>query len=82
LDLPGKAFYRTNKFNISIFEAVFVAQCRDAFGKHQLVEEKLKPEKLEELKSDSEFIEAIQSRTTSKENVNIRLQRAENILCR
>lgn len=81
-DLPVKAFYRTNKFNISIFEAVFVAQCRDAFGKHQLVEEKLKPEKLEELKSDSEFINAIQSRTTSKENVNIRLQRAENILCR
>ncbi|MGV0026376.1 DUF262 domain-containing protein [Phormidesmis priestleyi] len=81
--LPEKAFYRrtTNKFNISIFEAVFVAQCRNSFEDRKLVERKLDPEKLEELKSDSEFVEAIQSQTTSKENVNRRLRRAESILC-
>jgi alpha-N-acetylglucosamine transferase len=82
-DLPEKAFYRktTNKFNISIFEAVFVAQCASSFEVRKLVEGKVDPEKLEELKSDSEFVEAIQSQTTSKENVNKRLKKATNILC-
>ncbi|BAZ26928.1 hypothetical protein NIES4073_78420 [Kalymmatonema gypsitolerans NIES-4073] len=81
-ELPEKAFYRqtTNKFNISIFEAVFVAQCGQSFENRQLVEEKLDPEKLEELKSDAEFVKAIQSQTTSKENVNKRLQKAAIIL--
>jgi uncharacterized protein with ParB-like and HNH nuclease domain len=82
-DLPDKAFYRktANKFNISIFEAVFVAQCKKAFGVRQLVEGKLAAERLEALKTDSEFVEAIQSQTTSKENVKKRLERAEIILC-
>lgn len=82
-DLPEKAFYRktTNKFNISIFEAVFVAQCRESFEARKLVEGKLDYEKLEELKSDQEFVEAIQSQTTSKENVNRRLRKAVSILC-
>jgi hypothetical protein len=82
--LPEKAFYRktTNKFNISIFEAVFVAQCENSFENRQLVEKKLDPEKIEELKSDPEFVEAIQSQTTSKENVNKRLRKAANILCK
>lgn len=82
-ELPEKAFYRktTNKFNISIFEAVFVAQCSKAFEVRRLIVGKLDPEKLEELKSDSEFVEAIQSQTTSKENVKIRLRKAAIILC-
>ncbi len=82
-NLPEKAFYRktTNKFNISIFEAVFVAQCGSSFEERKLVEGKLDIEKLEELKRDSEFVEAIQSQTTSKENVNIRLRKAASILC-
>jgi uncharacterized protein with ParB-like and HNH nuclease domain len=81
--LPKKAFYRktTNKFNISIFEAVFFAQCRAAFESHEFVERNLDPEKLEKLKDDSEFVEAIQSQTTSKQNVNKRLLKAQNILC-
>jgi uncharacterized protein with ParB-like and HNH nuclease domain len=82
-DLPEKAFYRktTNKFNISIFEAVFVAQCGASFEARKLVAGKLDHKKLEELKSDPEFVEAIQSQTTSKENVNRRLRKAVSILC-
>jgi len=81
--LPERAFYRktTNKFNISIFEAVFFAQCKSSFDARKFVERKLDPEKLEKLKSDPEFVEAIQSQTTSKENVNKRLRKAESILC-
>ncbi|WP_445637405.1 GmrSD restriction endonucleases N-terminal domain-containing protein [Nostoc sp. DSM 114161] len=81
-ELPEKAFYRqtTNKFNISIFEAVFVAKCGQPFENRQLVEEKLDPKKVEELKCDVEFVKAIQSQTTSKENVNTRLQKAAIIL--
>jgi len=65
----------------AVFEAVFVAHCKKAFEVRQLVEGKLTAERLEELKIDSEFVEAIQSQTTSKENVKKRLQRAESILC-
>lgn len=82
-NLPERAFYlrTTNKFNISMFEAVFFAQCDDAFNQNQMVEKKLDYTKLESLKSDPEFLDAIQSQTTSKENVKKRLRRAVNILC-
>jgi uncharacterized protein with ParB-like and HNH nuclease domain len=80
-DLPDRSFHRetTKKFNISIFEAVFVAQCAEAFSDEKLVEEKIDFEKLEMLKIDPQFVEAIQSQTTSKSNVDIRLQRAVSI---
>ncbi|BAZ30741.1 hypothetical protein NIES4074_32030 [Cylindrospermum sp. NIES-4074] len=82
-NLPEKAFYlkTTKKFNISMFEAVFFAQCSRAFKEQRLVERKIDAEKLESLKDDSEFIKAIQSQTTSKENVKRRLDRAMSILC-
>ncbi|BDI16899.1 hypothetical protein ANSO36C_27010 [Nostoc cf. commune SO-36] len=82
-NLPEKAFYlkTTKKFNISMFEAVFFAQCSSAFKEQRLVERKINPEKLESLKNDGEFITAIQSQTTSKENVKKRLERAMSILC-
>ncbi|QLE47506.1 DUF262 domain-containing protein [Nostoc sp. C057] len=82
-NLPEKAFYlkTTKKFNISMFEAVFFAQCSSAFKEQSLVERKINSEKLESLKNDAEFITAIQSQTTSKENVKKRLERAMSILC-
>ncbi|MCC5605930.1 DUF262 domain-containing protein [Nostoc sp. CHAB 5834] len=82
-NLPEKAFYlkTTKKFNISMFEAVFFAQCSSAFKEQRLVERKINSEKLESLKNDAEFITAIQSQTTSKENVKKRLERAMSILC-
>jgi uncharacterized protein with ParB-like and HNH nuclease domain len=79
-ELPEKAFYRKNKFNISIFEAVFFAQCEKSFKTRKFVEGKIDSERLEELKSDSEFVEAIQSQTTNKVNVNNRLDKAVSIL--
>lgn len=81
--LPERSFYqkKTNKFSPSIFEAVFVAQCGESFEARKFVEGKLHSGKLEELKSDPEFVEAIQSQTTSKENVNKRLRKATSILC-
>ena len=81
-ELPERAFYRklTNKFNISIFEAVFVSQCSISVENRQLVEGKIDSEKLEILKNDPEFVEAIQSKTTSKDYVKLRLQKATNIL--
>ncbi|MEH2399580.1 DUF262 domain-containing protein [Nostoc sp.] len=82
-NLPEKAFYlkTTKKFNISMFEAVFFSQCSSAFKEKTLVKRKIDSEKLESLKNDAEFITAIQSKTTSKENVKKRLARAMSILC-
>ncbi|AFY95722.1 GmrSD restriction endonuclease domain-containing protein [Chamaesiphon minutus] len=82
-ELPDRSFQlkTTNKFNISVFEAVFFAQCRRSFESKKLAEGKIDYEKLEKLKNDSGFIDAIRSQTTSKENVTKRLERATRILC-
>lgn len=58
-NLPERAFYlrTTNKFNISMYEAVFFAQCDHAFNQTQLVKNKLDYTKLESLKKDSDFLE-------------------------
>lgn len=81
-NLPDKAFYgkTTNKFNLSMFESIFFAHCKKSFTQESFVENKLDYTQLERLKSDPEFINATQKRTSSTENVKARLERAVSIL--
>lgn len=69
-----------NRFNISTFEAVFVATCDKCFRERALVTEKIDPEKIELLKNDPEFIEATQRNTASTDNVSKRRKIAAKIL--
>ncbi|WP_414565476.1 MULTISPECIES: DUF262 domain-containing protein [unclassified Anabaena] len=80
--LPDKTFYgkTTNKFNLSIFEAIFVAHCTTAFKQKGFVTKKLEYTQIERLKSDTEFITATQNQTASTANVKARLYRAMSIL--
>jgi len=79
--LSDKAFYsKFGKFNISMFEAIFVAVCEDAFKHETLNVAPLSEEKIDCLKGDSEFFSASQSETASKANVNKRIERAKAIL--
>jgi hypothetical protein len=80
-DLPQSAFSaRSGRFSASMYEAIFAAVCEGAFSHKTLEVNPIDATKLDQLKNDEQFVEASQSRTTSKENVALRLQRAKQIL--
>lgn len=81
-NLPNNAFLsQTGRFSISIYEAVFTVVCSEAYRNENFVNVKfVDPEKLAILKKDPEFSDASQYQTTSKENVELRLKRAKEIL--
>lgn len=80
--LPEKAFFgaQATRVNISIIDAVFAAQCSDAFAAGNLNVPVVAPEKLTLLKQDTEFMNAAQFDTASSANVVKRLERAAVIL--
>ena len=80
-DLPDDAFLsKRQKFNISLFDATFAAICGKAFPDRELVNDPIPQDKLTLLREDPQFIEASQSDTARKTNVETRLLRARNIL--
>ena len=80
-NLSPRDFYSQNsRFNISLFESVFVATCLEAFKKRQTVTRFIDPKSLGKLKSDSEFTLASQSSVASKSSVETRIRRAKEII--
>ncbi len=80
-DLPDQAFTsQFGRFSTSMYDAIFTAACEDAYAAHNLEAKHIDTAKLTQLKQDSEFLRATQSQTTSKANVELRLQRARQIL--
>lgn len=80
-DLEPKALWgRTGRFSVSMYEAIFAAVCEEAYENHTLDVKPVVPSKLDELKKDPTFIKASQSQTTSRENVDLRLRIAKQIL--
>lgn len=80
-NLAAKDFFSQNsKFNISLFEAVFVATCLPFFKEKQTVRGKISKESLEALKKDGQFIYASQSSVGSKSNVTTRMSRAIELI--
>ena len=71
---------KTNKINISIYEAVFTAVCEAAYEDKSLNVTIITEEQINSLKDDEEFRNATLSMTTSKTNVETRLRRAQEIL--
>lgn len=81
-ELNGKSFISRlgTRFNISTFEAVFVALTYKPFSKHELVSTKINVENLESLKADLDFVGATQISTASSANVALRKKRAADLL--
>lgn len=71
---------KTKKFNILMYEAVFVAVCEPYMDKEFDVIPKISMTKLSELKSDKDFIVAAEKETARKINIDKRLERARAIL--
>lgn len=70
----------TGKFNISTFDAVFAALGRAAFDAKSLQVAPVNEVKLNNLKTDGEFVKASQEKTTAKANVAKRIERSRSIL--
>lgn len=80
-NLPERVFInKNNRFNIALYEATFTATCMDAYKRKRNVEKDIRPEQIDELKSDATFIGASQYGTTQTDNVQKRLERAAKIL--
>jgi len=81
LHLEHKDFLsRNGRFNISTFEAFFVAMTKNAFAARTLIVDKVDSAKLELLKKNPDFINATQTATASSSNVALRKSKAVEIL--
>ena len=80
-NLTSKDFFSTNnKFNISLFESVFVATCLTYFKKKVFINKTIDEDSVQAIKSDKEFIDATQSSIASKNSVTARIQRAKKLI--
>jgi uncharacterized protein with ParB-like and HNH nuclease domain len=80
-NLSAKDFFSANnKFNISLFESVFVAACLPYFKNQQIINGKIVEQSVQCLKNDDEFVKATQSSIASKASVATRMQRAKELI--
>ncbi len=70
------------RFNIALFEAVFVAACKSPFSgqPRSLVQGHLCSESVAKLRNDPDFLQAARVSTTQTSNVKKRLERAYEII--
>jgi hypothetical protein len=77
----SKLFHsKTGRFNISVYESIFVASCNNAFANKTLNVNEIDLNKVALLKGDETFIEATQFDTASDKNVKARIERAKEML--
>jgi uncharacterized protein with ParB-like and HNH nuclease domain len=80
-EADSKLFHsKTGRFNISVYEAIFVATCRHAFAQKDFSVLDIDPNKVDKLKDDDGFIDATQSETASLKNVSYRIRKAIELL--
>ena len=80
-NLPNKIFLtQSSQFNVSMFEAVFTAITSEPYKNKNTNVEKIAVDRLNNLREDQDFSNAIQRQTTSKKNVLTRIKRAREIL--
>jgi hypothetical protein len=73
-------FQKTGRFNISIYESIFVALSEDAFKARNTVIKETDISKIQLLKEDKDFVAASQSNTASSGNVILRINKAKELL--
>ena len=80
--LPQDAFInkKNARFNMALFEAVFTVVATTPFKKRKLITNAIKADKISALAKDSDFISASVEGTTGTKNVQMRLNRARQIL--
>ena len=82
IELGDKVFISQNsKFSITIFESIFVAVCEEHFNTNSLEISIPTLDQVNALKENSDFKNATQKDTASKQNVELRFEIAKGILC-
>jgi len=71
---------KTGKFNVALFDGVFVASAEDAYKANTLNIKEIQGNKILELKNDEEFSEAVTHSTSHTKAVRKRIDRANTIL--
>ena len=71
---------KNNRFNIALYEAVFTAACRKAYGNRDTVKSAIRSEQVEALRRDDRFNAATLKATTQTENVQTRLAIAADLI--
>lgn len=77
---PENFMGKNKQFNISLYESVFYAICREPFDNRSMVTQSVDPNFIERLKNDVKFQIVTQSQTTKASNVKLRLKAALDIL--
>jgi hypothetical protein len=70
---------KSGRFSAAIFESVFVALCESLLPQSELLATAVTQKYVDSLKTDPEFVRASQRRTTDKQNLINRLNRAKTI---
>src|SRR5690606_19894002 len=79
--LDSKIFFtKTNRFNIAIYESIFIALVEDAYKAKNTSIKATDISKIQQLKEDEDFVAASQSSTASSTNVILRINKAKAIL--
>lgn len=80
-DIPREIF-STNKgeFNSALFDCIFVAIGDEKYKKRLLIDEPIDPAKIQLLKDDDDFIEAITHSTSHTKSVTTRIEKARQFL--
>lgn len=81
VDLDNKLFFtKAGRFNIAIYESIFVALTEDAYKAKDLSIKATDIRNIQLLKDDKDFIAASQSSTASSTNVILRIEKAKQLL--
>lgn len=77
---PENFAVKSGQFRISLFEAIFVAACHNAFNNNELVNQKITIASIDAIRSDQQLIDATQGSVASKISVDTRIKRAEELI--
>ncbi len=80
VNINSKIFFNNDRFNIAIYESIFVALVEDAYKNKNYNIKTTTIEKVRELQGDVNFIKSSQQSTTSTANVGLRIGKAKELL--
>jgi hypothetical protein len=80
VNINPKLFFNNDRFNIAIYESIFVALTEDAYKTKSLSIKTTDINNVETLKNDEDFIKASQQSTASTANVQLRINKAKELL--
>lgn len=80
VDINPKLFFNNDKFNIAIYESIFVALTENAYKTESLSIKTTDSKKVQILKQNADFSHASQKSTANTANVQLRLNKAKELL--